>query len=114
MTNEISPVTTFRFYPEGARWQDELEGKSTGAVVAEINAYNEDFAELIGLERDVIFFGNTKKQRLISVVDSDKRLPVYVHKFYTTSPYSTIEEVGRYIGFLKEHMEIHVKTPVLV
>lgn len=114
VTNEVSPVTTFRFYPEGARWQDELEGTLTGAVVAEINAYNEDFAELIGLERDVIFFGNTKKQRLISVVDSDKRLPVYVHKFYTTSPYSTIEEVGRYIGFLKEHMEIHVKTPVLV
>lgn len=114
VTNEISPVTTFRFYPEGVRWQEELEGTLTGAEVAEINAYNEDFAELIGLERDVIFFGNTKKQRLISVVDGEKRLPVYVHKFYTTSPYSTIEEVERYIGFLKEHMEIHVKTPVLV
>lgn len=114
VTNGISPVTTFRFYPESVRWQDELAGNLSSREVMEINQYNEDFAELIGLERDIIFFGNTKKQRMISVTDSTKRLPVYVHKFYTTSPYSTVEEVDRYISFLKEHMDVHSKSLVLV
>lgn len=114
LTNGISPVTTFRFYPENIKWRAELDGNLTTTEVTEINQYNEDFAELIGLDRDVIFFGNTKKQRLISVTDSPKRLPVYVHKFYTTSPYSTVEEVHRYISFLKEHMVIHNKSLVLI
>ncbi|WP_192599536.1 pyridoxal phosphate-dependent decarboxylase family protein [Sporosarcina limicola] len=114
VTNEVSPVTTFRFYPESVRWQAELAGDLMSKEVHEINAYNENFAELIGMERHRIFFGNTKKQRLISVTDSDKPLPVYVHKFYTTSPYSTVEEVDRYILFLKEHMDIYLKSPILV
>lgn len=114
VTNEVSPVTTFRFYPERIRWCDELAGNAASEEVMEINQYNEDFAELIGLDRDIIFFGNTKKQRLISVTDSQKRLPVYVHNFYTTNPYSTIEEVDRYISFLKEHMEVHNRTQVSV
>ena len=114
VTNGISPVTTFRFYPENVQWREELNGSLKTSEVMEINQYNEDYAELIGLERDIIFFGNTKKQRLISVSDSSKRLPVYVHKFYTTNPYSTVEEVPKYISFLKEHMEIHNKSLVLV
>ncbi|MEH6943838.1 pyridoxal phosphate-dependent decarboxylase family protein [Bacillus sp. JJ722] len=114
VTNGVSPVTTFRFYPEQGRWCDELAGNLDSKEVTEINQYNEDYAELIGLERDIIFFGNTKKQRLIPVKDSNKRLPVYVHKFYTTNPYSTIEEVDRYISFLKEHMEVYSKSHILV
>ncbi|KAB2332042.1 pyridoxal phosphate-dependent decarboxylase family protein [Bacillus mesophilum] len=114
VTNEVSPVTTFRFYPEAPNWRQELAGHCQAEEIREVNNYNEEFAELIGLDRDVIFFGNTKKQRYISAKDSEQRLPVYVHKFYTTSPYSTVEEVDRYIEFLKSHMEIHQKSLMLV
>ncbi|WP_230505261.1 pyridoxal phosphate-dependent decarboxylase family protein [Sutcliffiella rhizosphaerae] len=110
LTNDVSPVTTFRFYPEYPRWQEELNGQLTSNEVTGINLYNEEYAELIGLDRDIIFFGNTKKQRLINVSDNENRLPVYVHKFYTTNPYTTVEEVDRYITFLKEHMAIHLKA----
>jgi L-2,4-diaminobutyrate decarboxylase len=114
VTNEIAPITTFRFYPEEVLWRKEIKGQLSMEKIAEINLFNEDYAELIGVERDTVFFGNTKKQRLIPVADSEKRVSVYAHKFFTISPYTTIEEVDRYINFLKAHMEIHHKTPTLV
>jgi L-2,4-diaminobutyrate decarboxylase len=114
VTNEISPVTTFRFYPDEVLWKEELRGTLTRDEVIEINEYNSGFAELIGLDRDRIYFGNTSKQRLIPVRDGSKRVPVYAHKFFSISPYTTIEEVDRYIRFLKEHMNIYQKSLSLV
>ncbi|MGA5692633.1 pyridoxal phosphate-dependent decarboxylase family protein [Cytobacillus pseudoceanisediminis] len=109
VTNEISPITTFRFYPEKTEWDNELNGHLPVEEIMEINQFNDEFAEVIGAERDTVFFGNTKKQRLVEAADSNKQLPVYAHKFFTISPYSTIEEVDRYVGFLKEHLEIFLK-----
>jgi L-2,4-diaminobutyrate decarboxylase len=114
VTNEVSPVTTFRFYPDKVLWKEELEGKLTKDEVIRINKYNSEFAELIGVEREKVYFGNTSKQRLIDVCDDEKRVPVYAHKFFSISPYTTIEEVDKYTGFLKEHMDIYQKTLVLV
>lgn len=113
VTNEVSPVTTFRLYPDKVLWKEEKEGKLTREEVIDINQYNDEFAELIGIERDRIYFGNTSKQRLINVRDSDKRLAVYAHKFFSISPYTTIEDVNRYISFLKEHINAHSKSLVL-
>ncbi|KOO48758.1 pyridoxal phosphate-dependent decarboxylase family protein [Viridibacillus arvi] len=110
ITNEVSPITTFRFYPENTKWNDELNGLLTLEEIMEINQFNDEFAEVIGEERDTVFFGNTKKQRLVEVVNSNKRISVYAHKFFAISPYTTIEEVERYVGFLKEHQEYFIKT----
>lgn len=110
ITNEVSPITTFRFYPEKKKWDDELNGIVTVEEMTEINQFNDEFAEVIGAERDTVFFGNTKKQRLVKAANSNKRISVYAHKFFTISPYSTIEEVDRYVGFLKEHLEFFLKT----
>ncbi|MFJ9461921.1 pyridoxal phosphate-dependent decarboxylase family protein [Viridibacillus arvi] len=110
ITNEVSPITTFRFYPENKKWNDELNGLLTLEEIMEINQFNDEFAEVIGEERDTVFFGNTKKQRLVEAVNSNKRISVYAHKFFAISPYTTIEEVERYIGFLKEHQEYFIKT----
>ncbi|MBU8906317.1 pyridoxal phosphate-dependent decarboxylase family protein [Desertibacillus haloalkaliphilus] len=114
ITNEISPITTFRFYPEETRWNDELNGRLTVEELLEINQFNEEFAEVIGAQRDTVFFGNTKKQCLVDVKNLNKRIPVYAHKFFAISPYSTIEEVDRYVGFLKEHLELFQKTKTVV
>ncbi|WP_436374524.1 pyridoxal phosphate-dependent decarboxylase family protein [Cytobacillus sp. BC1816] len=109
VTNEISPITTFRFYPEKTEWDNELNGHLPVEEIMEINQFNDEFAEVIGAERDTVFFGNTKKQRFVEAADSNKQLPVYAHKFFTISPYTTIEEVDRYVGFLKEHLELFLK-----
>ncbi|MEK5482983.1 MULTISPECIES: pyridoxal phosphate-dependent decarboxylase family protein [unclassified Viridibacillus] len=110
ITNEVSPITTFRFYPEKTIWNDELNGLLTVEEITENNQFNDEFAEVIGAERDTVFFGNTKKQRLVEVANSSKRISVYAHKFFAISPYTTIEEVERYVGFLKEHLEFFLKT----
>ncbi|PKR86502.1 pyridoxal phosphate-dependent decarboxylase family protein [Heyndrickxia camelliae] len=110
VTNEVSPITTFRFYPEKIKWNDEINGHLTVEEIMEINQFNDEFAEVIGAERDTVFFGNTKKQRLIEAANSNKRISVYAHKFFAISPYTTIEEVDRYVGFLKEHLEFFLKT----
>ncbi|MEC1372941.1 aspartate aminotransferase family protein [Heyndrickxia oleronia] len=110
ITNEISPITTFRFYPEETKWNDELNGRLTIEEISEINQFNDEFAEVIGAERDTVFFGNTKKQRIVKAANSSKRISLYAHKFFAISPYTTIEEVDRYVGFLKEHLELFLKT----
>lgn len=113
ITNELEQKYHLNPYPGAVRWYEELEGALTTDEVVEINEYNASFAELIGKERERVYFGNTSRQRLIHVCDSNKRLPVYVHKFFSISPYTTIEEVERYILFLKEHMDVHQKLLVL-
>ncbi|MUK88495.1 aspartate aminotransferase family protein [Ornithinibacillus sp. L9] len=110
ITNEISPITTFRFYPEAPKWNDEQNGYVQLEEMTEINQFNDKFAEVIGIERDIIFFGNTKKQCLIKPVNASQRIPVYAHKFFAISPYTTIEEIDRYVAFLKEHMAFYLKT----
>lgn len=114
ITNEISPITTFRFYPETSKWKDEWSGILTVEEINEINQFNDEFAEIIGAERDTVFFGNTKKQCLVEAANSNKRIPIYAHKFFTISPYSTLEEVDRYVEFLKEHLEFFLKTKTVV
>ncbi|MEK9200009.1 aspartate aminotransferase family protein [Lysinibacillus halotolerans] len=110
VTNEISPITTFRFYPEEKKWNDELNGLLTVEEMMEINQFNDEFAEIIGTDRDTIFFGNTRKQRLVKAKNSNNPISIYAHKFFAISPYTTIEEVDRYVAFLKEHLEIFLKT----
>ena len=112
ITNDISPVTTFRFYPERSKWDDEINGLLPIEEMLEINQFNDAFAEVIGAERDTIFFGNTKKQCLVRAANSNKRISLYAHKFFTISPYSTIEEVDRYVGFLKEHVELFQRSSI--
>ncbi|SLL37077.1 glutamate decarboxylase [Mycobacteroides abscessus subsp. abscessus] len=114
ITNEVSPITTFRFYPETSKWKDESGGLLTVEEINEINQFNDEFAEIIGAERDTVFFGNTKKQRLVEAADSNKRVSIYAHKFFTISPYSTMEEVDRYVEFLKEHLAFFQKTKTVV
>ncbi|QCR33946.1 aspartate aminotransferase family protein [Lysinibacillus sp. SGAir0095] len=110
VTNEVSPITTFRFYPETKKWKEELNGHLSLEELTEINQFNDEFAEIIGAERDTVFFGNTTKQRLVDVANSNKRISVYAHKFFAISPYSIVEEVERYVGFLKGHLDFFLKT----
>ncbi|GAF63114.1 putative 2,4-diaminobutyrate decarboxylase [Bacillus sp. TS-2] len=110
ITNEVSPITTFRFYPERPKWNEELNGLLTIEEMLEINDYNGEFAEVLGLERETIYYGNTSKQCLIEAINSNKRVSIYAQKFFTISPYSTVEEVDRYVQFIKTHLNIFQRT----
>ncbi|KYG27028.1 pyridoxal phosphate-dependent decarboxylase family protein [Alkalihalobacillus trypoxylicola] len=110
ITNEVSPITTFRFYPERPKWTEELNGLLTIEEMLEINDYNSEFAEVLGLERETIYFGNTSKQCLVEAINSNKRVSIYAQKFFTISPYSTVEEVDRYVQFIKTHLNIFQRT----
>lgn len=114
ITNDVSPVTTFRFYSENVLWEEEKQGELSIEEIEHNNQFNDEFAELIGEERDRVYFGNTRKQRLIPAKNSDRRVSVFAHKFFPVSPYSTLEDVDRYVDFLEEHMNIYRKTPLLV
>nr|WP_077737132.1 pyridoxal-dependent decarboxylase [Bacillus sonorensis] len=105
VTNDASPVTTFRFYPRDVRYQDELTGNITEAEVENINKYNEKIAERLGRFRNQTYFGSTKKQKYVYPADSRSPVPLYVQKFYSVSPYTTVEAVDGYIDFLKAHVE---------
>ncbi|KGR78776.1 pyridoxal phosphate-dependent decarboxylase family protein [Ureibacillus sinduriensis] len=110
VTNDVSPITTFRFYPGKNKWDEELNGRLTVEEVTENNQFNDDLAEILGIDRDTVFYGNTRKQRLVDTTNGNNRISLYAHKFFAISPYSTVEEVVRYVGFLKEHLEFFMKT----
>ncbi|ERN51724.1 pyridoxal phosphate-dependent decarboxylase family protein [Alkalihalophilus marmarensis] len=113
ITNEKSPITTFRFYPEKIKWNDEWRGSLTVEEIMEINQFNDELAEVMSVYRDTVFFGNTKKQCLVEALNTDKRVPIYTHKFFSISPYTTIDEVDRYVDFLKGHLEMFKKTKMV-
>ncbi|MDA1476075.1 pyridoxal-dependent decarboxylase [Bacillus sp. CLL-3-40] len=104
VTNEVAPVTTFRFYPKGIRYADEINGNMTEKEIREINSYNEKIAETLGRYRGQTYFGSTKKQRYVYPKDSQSPVPLYVEKFYCVSPYTTLDVLDDYIDFLKTHI----------
>lgn len=109
ITNDVSPVTTFRFYPDEVLWKDELNGRLTRAQIEQMNKFNEKFGEILGQNRQKIYFGGTRKQRFVQPADYERRMPIYAHKFFSISPYTTVDEVERYVQFLKEMMDVYQK-----
>ncbi|MDP4085996.1 MAG: pyridoxal-dependent decarboxylase [Bacillota bacterium] len=109
VTNQVSPVTTFRFYPKNILWEKEQLGMLDSNQINEINQFNASFGEKLGMERHRIYFGNTSRQCIIDTIDN-LRIPVYAHKFFSISPYTTIDIVPKYIDFLKEQMEVFLQN----
>ncbi|CRK80214.1 pyridoxal phosphate-dependent decarboxylase family protein [Neobacillus massiliamazoniensis] len=101
ITNEVSPVTTFRFYEKENNWPNELFGRISSKEIIATNEYNENISDNIGNNRNIVYFGSTKKQKLVFASDSNEAIPLFVHKFYCISPYTTVEKVPDYINFLK-------------
>lgn len=113
VTNEVSPITTFRAYPERPLWEAEKEGRLTQEEVADINEYNRRFAEILGEAREDIYFGNTSRQRYVEVSNREEREAIYVQKFFSISPYTTVDKVPEYLDFLEERMKVLQTSMVL-
>lgn len=99
------PITTFRFYPGQPEWQQEKAGQLTKAGIERNNKWNYELFERLGQQRDRVFFGDTTRQCVIDASDSAERIPLYVAKFFSISPYTTVETLDDIVSFLVEQVK---------
>lgn len=102
--NNPGPITTFRFYPEQAEWHKERAGKLTGKQIKQNNEWNYPIFEELGKHREHVFFGDTTRQCLVDASDVSKRVPVYAAKFFSISPYTTVETLDEIVEFLAKRV----------
>ncbi|QYR20253.1 aspartate aminotransferase family protein [Paenibacillus sp. sptzw28] len=103
VTNDKNPgpVTMFRFYPNGrSEWKRELDGLAAGEQIRATNEWNRLLFERLGKHRDKVFFGDTTRQCLVNILDSPDRQPVAAIKFFSISPFTTVEVLDDIIMFL--------------
>jgi L-2,4-diaminobutyrate decarboxylase len=95
-------VTLFRIYPaDGPQFKDELAGACTADEIRRINSLNEGLFELLGKDRHLMFFGDTKKHLLISTKDGQS-IPLSASKVFIISPYTEVKHINEIVSYLKE------------
>jgi L-2,4-diaminobutyrate decarboxylase len=103
-------ITLLRLYENRENgFADELEGRVSSSTIERNNVLNEQLFELLGNNRDRMFFGDTKKHLLVPTSDG-KQLPLYACKVFIISPYTQLEHVPAIIDYLKEHVDLIYKT----
>lgn len=102
--NNPGPITTFRFYPGQPEWQEEQAGRLPSTRIVNNNEWNYPIFEQLGKQRERVFFGDTTRQCLIDAQDSAERIPVYAVKFFSISPYTTVDTLDDIISFLLEQV----------
>ena len=114
VTNDLSPMTTFRFYPtEGYQdFEREVSGMSTLSEVSEVNEFNSKICDNLAVDRDEVYFGFTRKQRYLNVSDTTASQPMTVLKFFPISLHTTVDDIAGYLDFLKSHMVSLTKVGV--
>ncbi|KGP72247.1 pyridoxal phosphate-dependent decarboxylase family protein [Pontibacillus yanchengensis] len=105
ITNELSPITTFRFYQDGVNWEEEKYGLSTQQQIQSTNELNEKLIESMGVDRKDLYFGSTRKQCTVRAIDTNEQVNITSHKFFSISPYTSIEDMDRYFRFLHKHVD---------
>lgn len=94
-------VTLLRLYPEeGPGFAEELAGACTSREVERTNALNEELFELLGRDRDRMFFGDTKKHLLVKTTDG-RRIPLSASKIFVISPYTEVKHIPEIVSYLK-------------
>lgn len=94
-------ITLFRLYPEGSsRFQDEISGACTLNEIEHTNKFNEILFEILGDQRDRIFFGDTKKHLLVPTKEGSSTA-LYATKIFVISPYTEVKHVPEIVQYLK-------------
>lgn len=102
----IGPVTAFRLYPEGYNWHTEQAGSYRQDQIEYINAINASLFEIIGEDRDEVFFGDTTRVCTVSTSDTNQQMPVSAAKFFAISPYTETEHIRDMIHFLQQKLKV--------
>ncbi|MCI4058976.1 pyridoxal-dependent decarboxylase [Bacillus cereus] len=114
ITNDFTygPITTFRFYMNGdgqENWEKERIGFATKEEIEDTNQLNIDLFNYLGKNRDQVFFGDTTRSCLVDVINSCDRNSISTLKFFSISPYTTVECIDEIVAFLYEHISIATK-----
>jgi len=97
-------ITLFRLYEDGVpAFDNELLGNCEAEQIRRNNRFNEKFFELLGLNRDRMFFGDTKKHLLVTSKEGE-RIPLYASKLFVISPFTGIEDIPNIVQYLKEQV----------
>ncbi|WP_459500194.1 pyridoxal phosphate-dependent decarboxylase family protein [Bacillus sp. C1] len=111
VTNDFTygPITTFRFYMNGngqENWKKEKTGTRTQEDIEDTNKLNMEIFNHLGKNRDQIFLGDTTRSCLMNVINGSERIPISTIKFFSISPYTTVECLDEIVAFLKKHVFI--------
>lgn len=114
ITNDFTygPITTFRFYLNGdgqENWGKERIGLATKEEIEDTNRLNIELFNYLGKNRDQVFFGDTTRSCVVDVVNSYDRNPISTLKFFSISPYTTVECIDDIVEFLYKHISIATK-----
>ncbi|HDR7735206.1 TPA: aspartate aminotransferase family protein [Bacillus thuringiensis] len=114
ITNDFTfgPITTFRFYMNGdgqENWEKERIGLATKEEIEDTNQLNIDLFNYLGKNRDQVFFGDTTRSCVVDVINSCDRNSISTLKFFSISPYTTVECIDEIVAFLYEHISIATK-----
>ncbi|OXB96809.1 MULTISPECIES: pyridoxal phosphate-dependent decarboxylase family protein [Bacillus] len=114
ITNDFTygPITTFRFYLNGdgqENWGKERIGLATKEEIEDTNRLNIELFNYLGKNRDQVFFGDTTRSCVVDVINSYDRNPISTLKFFSISPYTTVECIDEIVEFLYEHISIATK-----
>ncbi|HHT7068124.1 pyridoxal phosphate-dependent decarboxylase family protein [Bacillus thuringiensis] len=109
ITNNFTygPITTFRFYMNGdgqKNWEKERTGLATQKEIEETNRLNINIFNQLGKNRDQMFFGDTTRSCIVNVINSCDRMPIATLKFFSISPYTTVECLDEILVFLIKHI----------
>ncbi|EJP86036.1 pyridoxal phosphate-dependent decarboxylase family protein [Bacillus cereus] len=114
ITNDFTygPITTFRFYMNGdgqENWEKERIGLATKEEIEDTNRLNIELFNYLGKNRDQVFFGDTTRSCVVDVINSYDRNPISTLKFFSISPYTTVECIDEIVAFLYKHISIATK-----
>ena len=114
ITNDFTfgPITTFRFYMNGdgqENWEKERIGFATKEEIEDTNQLNIDLFNYLGKNRDQVFFGDTTRSCVVDVINSCDRNSISTLKFFSISPYTTVECIDEIVAFLYKHISIATK-----
>ncbi|PED47338.1 MULTISPECIES: pyridoxal phosphate-dependent decarboxylase family protein [Bacillus] len=114
ITNDFTfgPITTFRFYMNGdgqENWEKERIGLATKEEIEDTNQLNIELFNYLGKNRDQVFFGDTTRSCVVDVINSYDRNPISTLKFFSISPYTTVECIDEIVEFLYKHISIATK-----
>lgn len=114
ITNDFTfgPITTFRFYMNGdgqENWEKERIGLATKEEIEDTNRLNIELFNYLGKNRDQVFFGDTTRSCVVDAINSCGRNSISTLKFFSISPYTTVECIDEIVAFLYEHISIATK-----
>lgn len=107
IVNDDNPgiVTLFRIYPNGQNgFQAELSGACSLVEIERTNHFNEQLFEVLGNQRDRIFFGDTKKHLVVQTCEGSSST-LYASKIFVISPYTEVAHVQEIVQYLKQNID---------